>query len=81
MQQKGPALVRPLADQDTIKVLADLLELAKRGEIVGLAYVALHKGCGYSSDVVGSVRNSPLLARGLASTLWEQIPVRNSKLK
>jgi hypothetical protein len=76
---RGLALVTPLADQDTVDALADLLDKAKRGEVVGVAYVALYRGCEFSADITGSVRQNPLLSRGIASTLWEQIPVHLAK--
>lgn len=67
-------LVAPAKDAETVDVLEDLLGRARRGEVIGLAYVALHPGCDYSGDVVGVARLTPLLARGIVGALWEELP-------
>ena len=61
------------SDQDTVAALRILLSLAERGEIVGVAYVALHKGSCYSGDVTGSARDRPIYALGLAHVLEESV--------
>lgn len=66
-------LVKPQADNDTVEVLTELRDAATRGEIVGLIYVALHRGSGYSGDVVGVAKDNPILCRGLVGTLWDKL--------
>lgn len=64
----------PLAvNQDTIQVLERLLQEARAGRILGLAYVALHHQHEYSADMVGSALESPLLSRGICRALEDVI--------
>jgi len=74
-------LVAPVRDKETVEVLYDLLKQAHEGKIIGFAYVALHPGCDYSGDVVGTARSTPLLARGIVGALWEELPTLASKSK
>lgn len=60
-------------DEDTVAALRLLLALAEKGEIVGVAYVALHKGSSYSGDVTGAARDRPIYALGLAHVLGESV--------
>jgi len=56
-------------DLRTVAALESLLSLAKSGQLVGFAFVALQPGRGYSADVLGSVLNHRLLALGLCREL------------
>jgi uncharacterized protein (UPF0210 family) len=67
------SLVPVLADQETVKALELLLEQAKAGEVMGLAYVAIHRGHGYSGNVVGVAEDAPMLVRGVCRALEDQI--------
>lgn len=49
-------LVQRQASQETIDVLTALLAEARRGEIVGLAYVAMHQRMHYTADVKGAAK-------------------------
>jgi hypothetical protein len=66
-------LVRPASDLQTIEALTELLEAAKAGKVIGLAYVALHLQDEYSADLVGQARRSPLLSRGICRCLEDAI--------
>lgn len=66
-------LVAVSTDKGTIDALTTLLEDAKAGRIVGLAYIALRPGDGYISDMVGSVTEHRLLARGICRELEDSI--------
>ena len=44
--------VVPIVNEATVEALEDLLFEAQQGRVVGLAYVALHRGTAYSGDIV-----------------------------
>lgn len=71
-------VVLPQADRETIEILLDLLYRAEQGEVVGLAYVALHRGKDYSGDVSGSVKSHPLFTIGVIRAL-EHLVARHTK--
>jgi hypothetical protein len=65
-----------ISQDDPHRVAAELTrlaELARAGEIEGVAYVASHKGRAYSGDVLGSCRTNPVHTLGLAVLLREKI--------
>lgn len=66
-------LVKQLEDSDTVKALIKLLEAARAGEVIGLAFVALHHQDAYSADIVGQACRSPLLSRGICRALEDAI--------
>ena len=72
--QKRPALrlVDPVS-RDTVARLRDLLELAERGEVVGLAYAAMRRGRKYTVHVCGEAERSPTYARGMVDALQDEI--------
>lgn len=53
----------------TVEKLTDLLDQARRGDIVGIAYVALGRGTDYTGDVVGRARSHPIFMLGTARAL------------
>lgn len=63
----------PVGDEDTLARLRELILMVESGEILGIAYVALHKGNGYSGDVTGTAKDRPVYALGLAHILEEAI--------
>lgn len=66
-------LVKPIEDSDTVEVLTRLLVAARAGEVIGLAFVALHHQDAYSADIVGQALRSPLLSRGICRALEDAI--------
>jgi hypothetical protein len=66
-------LVAPPVDEDTVKVLSNLLLEALSGRLTGFAYVALYQRNEFSGDIVGLVRSNPLLARGVCRALEDVI--------
>ena len=75
------SIVQPLADAELVCALTFLLEAAKAGRIIGLAYVALHPGQEFSGEVIGTCRNSPLVARGLCRALEDSVSVLPRKVR
>lgn len=72
-------LVQPTVDQPTVDALTKLLEDARRGSVVGVAYVALHHGSDYSGDVVGQAEAHPLFTLGIARALEDVVAARTRK--
>lgn len=66
-------LAADAVDAATVEALTRLLEAAQTGQIVGLAYVALHAGPDFTADIVGHCRDHPLLCRGIASALGDTV--------
>lgn len=66
-------LVIKAPDRETVETLTRLLEAARSGTIIGLAYVALHHHHEYSADLVGQALSSPLLCRGICRCLEDAI--------
>lgn len=54
-------------------MLEELLALAKDGQLLGLAYVALKPCHEYQGDTVGTALRHPVMALGLARALEDQI--------
>ena len=57
----------------TVDALSALLEDAKAGKLLGLAYVALLDQDRYTADLIGSVNDHKLLARGLCAALEDTL--------
>ena len=51
--------------QDTVETLETLLEQAKAGELVGLAYVAVYRGAEYECDTTGYAAEHTTLTIGM----------------
>lgn len=66
-------IVEPRQDHATVEALSKLLEAARAGKIIGLAFVALHNHDEYSADLVGQALRSPLLSRGICRALEDAI--------
>jgi hypothetical protein len=73
------AVVHPAVDRGTVEALERLLSAARAGQIVGLAYVALHCGPDYSGDVVGRAKAHPLFTRGIVSALGDIVAASTQK--
>ena len=52
---------------------------AKRGHVIGLAYVALHNGPDYSAEIVGEAAAHPLLTRGIAGALADTVAIHTRR--
>lgn len=68
-------LMEKSVSQETVEALTRLLADAKRGEIAGFAYIALHQGTSYSGDVIGRAKQFPIYTLGLVKAL-EDLLVR-----
>jgi hypothetical protein len=66
-------LVEPTVSPETVAVLTDLLQQAKAGQVVGVAFVAVHNLQDYTVDVAGVVRIRPTLIRGMVRALDDEL--------
>jgi hypothetical protein len=71
--------VQATPDAELVEVVEDLLHDIKNGGIVGLAFVALHKGNGHTADVLGAVHDHPLLTLGVCHRLVDAVAVKTRK--
>jgi hypothetical protein len=66
-------LVKDPVSQNTVAALAQLLTEATRGEIVGIAFVAMRKGRRYFTHIVGEAYHNPTFARGMVAALDDEL--------
>ena len=64
------SLVHSVCDE-TVDTLTHLLERARAGDVVGLAYCVMFKRRRYSVDLTGDARCDPTFARGMVAALDE----------
>jgi hypothetical protein len=62
--------------RDTVACLRDLLARAERGEVVGLAYAAMHKRRKYAVHICGEADRNPTFARGMVDALSDELARR-----
>lgn len=61
------------ASSDTVAALLHLLQEARAGRVIGVAYVAMHKVNDFSIDLAGEVRRYPLPAIGAVRILADEL--------
>jgi hypothetical protein len=54
---------------DTVKALTQLLADARKGEVIGVAYVAMYKQRQFIANAAGEAKRSPVFARGMVACL------------
>lgn len=62
-------LVKDRVSQDTIEVLSALLEDAKRGEVIGIAFAAMYRQRKFIVDTAGEARQEPIFTIGMLDFL------------
>jgi hypothetical protein len=67
------AIAPASASREAVQVLESLLEEARAGRVVGLAWVVIRPGLGFEVDVAGEARRQPVFARGLCRVLDDQL--------
>lgn len=68
-------LVGQMVSHDTVEVLSELLERAKRGEVLGLALVAIQKRRTYEFALTGEASRSPTFALGTVAKLQHDVAI------
>lgn len=78
--RRGPLRVVPgIACAESIRTLERMLEAARAGRLVGLAYCAVQRSGGYSVDFVGLARRDLTRTRGMVCALDDEIGVQISE--
>lgn len=74
---KPPFILIPdTISNDTVKCLEQLLDHAKRGDVIGIAFAAMLKRRGYIVNTAGEAHRNPTFARGMVSALNDQLGKR-----
>ena len=76
---KRPALRLVSVDavsHDTVACLRDLLARAERGEVIGVAYAAMHQRRRYTVHTCGEAARNPTFARGMVDALGDELAKR-----
>jgi hypothetical protein len=77
MSRRKPfTLVTAPASQETVKALEHLLEEARKGEVIGLAFAAMCRKRTYFVNAVGEAYRNPTFARGMVSALHDDLGQR-----
>lgn len=61
---------------ETTEALTQMLELARRGELIGLAFAGILKRRGYFVNTAGEAHRNPTFARGCVSALDDELGKR-----
>jgi hypothetical protein len=71
----GPVLklITNARSTDTVEALEHLLEEARAGRVIGIAYVAMHKTYDYTIDIAGETKRCPTLTRGMLHLLDDEL--------
>ena len=66
-------LVRDNVSRDVVEALEQLLELARSGDVTGLAFAAALRGRRYVTNVAGTCFRDATTARGMVATLDDEL--------
>lgn len=61
---------------NTVECLEQLLDQARRGEIIGLAYAAMLKQRAYIVNTAGEAHRNPTFSRGMVAALGDSLATR-----
>jgi len=67
------SLITETISADTVECLDELLERARAGEIIGIAYVAMFKRRKYVANATGEARRNPTFTRGMVRVLDDEL--------
>jgi hypothetical protein len=74
VMRKNPfGLVPNDVSSDTVKCLETLLEQARRGQVLGLAYAAMLRKRAYVVNAAGEAHRNPTFARGCVQALDDEL--------
>lgn len=62
--------------RDTVSCLRELLARAERGEVIGVAYAAMHRRRKYTVHACGEADRNPTFARGMVDALSDELAKR-----
>lgn len=69
-------LVPDSVSTNTVECLELLLERARRGEVIGIAYAAMLRRKRYIVNTAGEAHQSPTFTRGMVAALDDQLASR-----
>jgi hypothetical protein len=58
---------------ETVELLEQLLDEARRGQIIGFAFVAMRKRREFIGDTAGEAHRNPTFARGMVAALDDHL--------
>lgn len=71
---KSPFLLVPdVVSHDTVECLEQLLNQARRGQVIGIAYAVMLKKRAYITNTAGEAHRNPTFSRGMIATLDDQL--------
>jgi hypothetical protein len=71
--RRGPVLLKAGPSKDTVECLTTLLDQAKKGDLVGLAFGAIMRHSNYSVHATGAARLNPTFTRGIIAALDDRL--------
>lgn len=78
MKMKPPfTLVPDTLSRDTKEALEQLLEMAKRGELIGIAFAGMVRRRQYFVNSAGEAHRNPVFARGMVDDLMAELRNRS----
>lgn len=67
---KSPyGLVQDTISDDTVEALQHLLAEARKGKVIGVAFVAMYKERQFIANAAGEAKRSPVFTRGMVACL------------
>lgn len=66
-------LVQDNISTDTVEALETLLDSARNGSVIGMAFVAIYKRHQFIANATGEAYRHPVLARGMLATLDDSL--------
>jgi len=69
-------LIPDMVSTDTVECLQLLLQRAKAGEVIGLAFAAMLKQRAYIVNTTGEAHRNPTFARGMVAALDDELGQR-----
>jgi len=69
-------LVRDAISHDTVECLTELLEMARLGDLTGLAFCATLKGKRYLVNTAGYAYQNPTFTRGMLCALDDELSIK-----
>lgn len=69
-------LLEDSLSRDTVEALEQLLDGARKGEVIGIAFAAMLKRRVYITNVAGEAYRNPTFCRGMVGALADSLAVR-----
>jgi hypothetical protein len=69
-------LVPDSLSHDTVQALEQLLDHAREGHIIGIAFAAMYKRRQFITNTAGECYRNPVFARGMVAALDDELSAR-----